>query len=68
MQTCLVVRRQALALIGDFGVPVVTATVAEDAGAAVAAAETLGYPVALKTAMPGLAHKSDAGGVALDLG
>ena len=57
----------ALALIGDFGVPTVPATVAEDAGAAVAAAETLGYPVALKTAMPGLAHKSDAGGVALGL-
>ena len=57
----------ALALIGDFGVPVVPATVAEDAEAAVAAAEALGYPVALKTAMPGLAHKSDTGGVALGL-
>jgi hypothetical protein len=34
---------------------------------AVAAAERLGYPVALKIAAPGVAHKSDAGGVALDL-
>ena len=57
----------ALALIGDFGVPVVPAAVADDAEAAVAAAEALGYPVALKTAMPGLAHKSDTGGVALGL-
>ncbi len=57
----------ALALIGDFGVPVVPASVAEDAETAVAAAEALGFPVALKTATPGLAHKSDAGGVALGL-
>jgi hypothetical protein len=34
---------------------------------AVAAAERLGWPVALKTARPGLAHKSEAGGVRLGL-
>jgi acyl-CoA synthetase (NDP forming) len=34
---------------------------------AVAAAERLGWPVALKTARPGLTHKSDAGGVRLGL-
>ena len=57
----------ALALIGDFGVPTVPANVADNAEAAVAAAEALGFPAALKTAMPGVAHKSDAGGVALGL-
>jgi acyl-CoA synthetase (NDP forming) len=40
---------------------------AADAEAAVAAAADLGYPVALKLDAAGLAHKSDAGGVRLDL-
>jgi hypothetical protein len=34
---------------------------------ALAAAGTIGYPVVLKTAEPGIAHKSDVGGVALGL-
>jgi len=34
---------------------------------AVHAAAMIGFPVALKTAHPGIAHKSDAGGVKLDL-
>jgi hypothetical protein len=41
--------------------------VVEDAAGAVKAAKALGYPVALKTAMPGIAHKSDVGGVKLGL-
>ena len=32
---------------------------------ALAAAEQVGWPVALKTAAPGVAHKSDVGGVVL---
>ncbi|MEE8357634.1 MAG: acetate--CoA ligase family protein, partial [Anaerolineales bacterium] len=32
-----------------------------------AGAEALGYPVVLKTAMPGIAHKSDVGGVVLNI-
>jgi hypothetical protein len=34
---------------------------------ALAAAATIGYPVVLKTAEPGIAHKSDVGGVVLGL-
>ncbi len=34
---------------------------------AVAAARTLGYPVALKTTAPHLRHRADLGGVRLDL-
>ena len=33
-----------------------------------AAAESIGYPVVLKTADPAIAHKSDAGGVFLGIG
>jgi acyl-CoA synthetase (NDP forming) len=41
--------------------------VAASAHEAVAAAESLGYPVVVKTAAPG-AHKTETGGIALDLG
>ena len=36
-------------------------------GAALAAADEIGYPVVLKTDEPGIAHKSDVGGVRLGL-
>jgi acetate---CoA ligase (ADP-forming) len=36
--------------------------------AAAAAATEVGYPVVLKAVVPGIVHKSDAGGVALELG
>ena len=57
-----------LALLADFGIPVSVARIAESAGDARAAARALGFPVAMKTAAPGIAHKSDVGGVHLDLG
>jgi acetyltransferase len=41
--------------------------VANSADAAVQAADALGYPVALKILSPQISHKSDVGGVALDL-
>ena len=42
-------------------------TAMPDAHAAAAAAEQLGFPVVLKAIAPGLIHKTDAGGVVLDL-
>jgi len=59
---------ESLALLADYGVPTLPHRIAEDAGTAAAAAAELGYPVALKTAMPGIPHKSDVGGVTLGLG
>jgi len=56
-----------LALISDYGIPVVAATPAADLDAAVAAAEGIGWPVVLKTAAPDVVHKSDAGGVVLGI-
>ncbi len=53
------------ALIADYGVPVVASLPAGSVGEALVAADTLGYPVALKTA--GALHKSDIGGVVLGL-
>jgi acyl-CoA synthetase (NDP forming) len=55
-------------LLRDFGVPAPEYRIAEDEAAALAGADGLGYPVVLKTAMPGIAHKSDVGGVVLNIG
>ena len=56
-----------LALVADYGVPVVPTIAADDAGAAVRAAEQLGWPVVLKTAHPEARHKIDLDGVRLGL-
>lgn len=48
-------------------VPVTPRRLASDAEAAVIAAQEIGYPVALKLASPDIAHKSEVGGVQLDL-
>lgn len=56
-----------LALLADFGIPAAASALVASEDAAVAAAARIGFPVALKTAMPGIAHKSDVGGVVLGL-
>jgi acetyl coenzyme A synthetase (ADP forming)-like protein len=56
------------ALLAIIGVRVAEyRTTGPDAASASAAAQELGYPVVLKAVAPGLLHKTDAGGVALDL-
>lgn len=59
--------RGALDYLSRHRVPVVPASVVTDAGAAVAAARRLGGAVVIKVASPDIAHKSDIGGVALNL-
>ena len=56
-----------LGLLADFGVPVIGHRVAASVEGAIAAADAIGWPVALKTAAPGVTHKSDVGGVRLGL-
>jgi acetyltransferase len=59
---------EAKALLAACGVPVVPVqTVGPDAQAAVEAARALGHPVVLKILSPQITHKSDVGGVALNL-
>jgi acyl-CoA synthetase (NDP forming) len=58
---------ESLSLLGDYGVPVVAALPASSAGEAVEAAGRVGWPVALKTAAGGIAHRTEAGGVRLGL-
>jgi acetate---CoA ligase (ADP-forming) len=58
---------ESLQLLEAYGITTAPATFARDEDAAVAAADGLGYPVVLKVVSPDIVHKSDVGGVALDL-
>lgn len=58
---------KAKALLAPAGVSFPTSQFAADADAAVAAAEAVGYPVVMKAQAAALGHKSDAGGVILNL-
>lgn len=58
----------AAELVRAFGIGVPAQAVCEDAGAVLAAAGELGYPVVLKAVAPELVHKSDAGAVRVGLG
>jgi acetate---CoA ligase (ADP-forming) len=63
--TGLACRPAAFELLADYGVPVVDVAGADSVCSVLEAADTVGYPVALKTV--DAQHKSDVGGVALDL-
>jgi acyl-CoA synthetase (NDP forming) len=57
----------ALELLSDFSIPVVRRELVHCESELTAAAAKLGYPVVLKTAQPGINHKSDQGGVVVDI-
>jgi succinyl-CoA synthetase beta subunit len=57
----------ALTLLGDAGLPANAGAIVEGEAPAIAAAESIGYPVVLKTAKRGLDHKSDRQGIHLSL-
>jgi len=56
------------ALLEAYGLPVAPQAVCATAAAAVAAAGRIGYPVALKAVGAAIVHKTEAGGVVLNLG
>jgi len=58
---------QVRPLLEEYGIPVVPARLVTRADQAVEAAREVGYPVALKVASPDIVHKSDIGGVRLNL-
>jgi acetyltransferase len=55
------------ALLKAYAIPIVAARDVPSDDEAVAAAGEIGFPVALKILSPDITHKSDVGGVALDL-
>jgi acyl-CoA synthetase (NDP forming) len=58
---------ETLELLTAYGVPLLGTRTATTADEAVAAADAVGYPVVLKSTAPWLRHRTDLGGVRLDL-
>lgn len=63
----LMTEQEAKQLLQVAGIPIVETRAAYDEEAAVAAAETLGFPVVVKLLSSTITHKSDCGGVQLNL-
>ena len=59
---------EARALMRSFNIPMLPALVAHSPNEALAAAECLGFPVAMKILSPDITHKSDVCGVRLNIG
>jgi len=58
---------EALELLRHYGIPTPDFALAHSEEEAVAAAEKIGYPVALKVVSPQIVHKTDVGGVVLNV-
>ncbi len=73
IESVLAERRKVLtemeskALLSAFHIPVTKTIVARQATEAIMIAELLGFPVAMKINSPDISHKSDVGGVSLNL-
>ena len=63
----LLTEAEAKGLLAAYGIPTVETRVAADEATAVEAAGAIGYPVVLKLHSTTITHKTDVGGVRLDL-
>jgi acetyltransferase len=63
----LLTEPESKALLASYGIPTVETRVATDEVGAVAAADDIGYPAVLKLYSKTITHKTDVGGVQLDL-
>ena len=63
----ILTEQESKAVLAAFGLPVPRTIIAADRAAALAAAGDIGYPVALKIHSPDITHKTDVGGVRLNL-
>jgi acetyltransferase len=59
---------EALELLAAYGIPVAVGELATGAEEAVRHADRMGYPVVLKIVAPGIVHKTEVGGVRVNLG
>lgn len=59
---------EALTILSHYGIPTLNGEIAHTAIEARQAAQALGFPVVLKVVAGEISHKSDVGGVALNLG
>ena len=58
---------ESMAVMTAFGIPVVRSGIARSANEALVIAETIGYPIAMKVLSTDISHKSDSGGVRLNI-
>jgi acetyltransferase len=58
---------ESIALLGAFGIPTVRNGIARSAEEALVLAVSMGFPVAMKIYSEDISHKSDVGGVTLDI-
>jgi acetyltransferase len=58
---------ESIAVLKAFRIPAVQNGVARSANEALIIAESIGFPVAMKVLSPNISHKSDAGGVRLNI-
>jgi acetyltransferase len=59
---------ESKALLGAFQIPIIGTAIAKTPNEALVLAESLGFPVAMKINSPDISHKTDVGGVRLNLG
>ena len=59
---------ESMAVLNAFRIPTVRNSVAHSANEALVVAESIGFPVAMKVLSTDISHKSDAGGVLLNIG
>ncbi len=67
-QRKILTEMESKALLAAFRIPVARTMIARSPGEALLIAEQLGFPVAMKVNAEGITHKTDAGGVFLNLG
>ncbi len=65
--TVAITGAEALSLLAEYGIETAASITVHGEDGAIAASEKLGYPVVLKTAQPGVLHKSECRGVVLDV-
>lgn len=59
---------EASRILSEYGIPVVEGRIIGNIEEGLVAAEDMGYPLALKVLSPNILHKSDRGGVVLNIG
>ncbi len=59
--------QQSLVLLDEFDIPVVAHRVVQDRDTALKVAKEMEFPLVVKTAAPGVGHKTDVGGVKLNI-
>jgi len=63
----ILTEHEAKKLLSTYGIPVTKESIAENADEAFAIASQIGTPVAMKISSPDISHKSDVGGVVLNV-